>query len=121
MLKRTTLKAAIVNPLLLKGVKADITGQEFIYKGISCKIKLLGKNQFENAAAAIEAALALDVPYKAITEGIKKTCIRGRFHIANKSPLIVLDGAHNPDGVKAKGKHRGIFIRLFHSSGYGSI
>mgnify|MGYP001038489201 CR=1 FL=1 len=97
--KKNNTKADIVNPLLLKGVKADITGQEFIYKGISCKIKLLGKNQLENAAAAIEAAMALDVPYKAITEGIKKTCIRGRFHIANKSPLIVLDGAHNPDAA----------------------
>lgn len=91
--------AAIVDSKQLKAVKSHITGQEFIYKGISCKIKMLGKNQLENAAAAIEAALALNVPYEAIAEGIKKTRIKGRFHIANKSPLIILDGAHNPDAA----------------------
>lgn len=91
--------AAIVDSKQLKAVKSHITGQEFIYKGISCKIKMLGKNQLENAAAAIEAALALNVPYEAIAEGIKKTQVKGRFHIANKSPLIILDGAHNPDAA----------------------
>lgn len=92
-------RIAIVNPKQIKAVKADITGQEFIYKDISCKIKMLGKNQLENAATAIEAALALNISYEGIVNGIKKTRLKGRFHIANKSPLIILDGAHNPDAA----------------------
>lgn len=91
--------AVIVNPKELKAVKADITGQEFLYKGLAYKIKMLGKNQLENAAAAIEAAIALDIPYESIAGGIQNTALKGRFYIADKNPLIILDGAHNPDAA----------------------
>lgn len=89
----------LVSKEQLKAVKADITGQEFLYREDSYKIKMLGKNQLENAAAAIEAALALDIPYEAIARGIQRTSLKGRFHVASKTPVIILDGAHNPDAA----------------------
>lgn len=92
-------RAAVVNADKLKVVKADITGQEFLYKDMSFKIRMSGKNQLENAAAAIEAALILNMPYEGIREGIKKTKLKGRFYVADRSPLIILDGAHNPDAA----------------------
>jgi len=43
------------------------------------------------------------VPYNAVFEGIATTCFPARLEILGREPLVLLDGAHNLQGVKALG------------------
>lgn len=67
-------------------------------------LKLLGSCQPENAALAVQAASVLSRSYpiekKHIYDGIEKTRWGGRFELHSGSPDIILDGAHNPDGIR---------------------
>lgn len=68
------------------------------------EIRMLGQHQTENAALAVEAAILLAASYKIaeedIRQGLKKAYWPGRFEIVSSSPLIVLDGAHNEEGIE---------------------
>ena len=67
-------------------------------------LKMLGTCQPENAALALQAASVLSCSYpiekKHIYDGIEKTRWSGRFELHSGSPDIILDGAHNPDGIR---------------------
>lgn len=67
-------------------------------------LKMLGSCQPENAALAVQAASVLSSSYpiekKHIYDGIEKTRWGGRFELHSDSPDIILDGAHNPDGIR---------------------
>lgn len=67
-------------------------------------LKMLGSCQPENAALAVQAASVLSRNYpiekKHIYDGIEKTRWGGRFELHSGSPDIILDGAHNPDGIR---------------------
>ena len=67
-------------------------------------LKMLGSCQPENAALAVQAASVLSRSYpiekKHIYDGIEKTRWSGRFELHSGSPDIILDGAHNPDGIR---------------------
>lgn len=64
----------------------------------------LGTYQIINAVTALEAALVLEKQgYQlkdGIVSGLKKALWSGRLEIISQSPLIVIDGAHNPGAVK---------------------
>lgn len=67
-------------------------------------LKMLGSCQPENAALAVQAASVLSRSYpiekKHIYDGIEKIRWGGRFELHSGSPDIILDGAHNPDGIR---------------------
>lgn len=81
---------------------ASFEGRIQRYENI--KIPLLGKHQVINAATVIgvmEALLILgvDIPLKAIKQGIFKAEWRGRFQIINRDKTnYILDCAHNVEG-----------------------
>ena len=85
-------------------------GGDLDYHGIThnhspLKIGLLGDYQYNNAASALAAVELLiergyQVGNEAIRQGIAKVSWPGRCEIVNKSPLVVLDGAHNPVAMK---------------------
>jgi dihydrofolate synthase/folylpolyglutamate synthase len=63
-----------------------------------------GAHQADNAAAAVAAVeaffgrgLASDV----VAEAFGALRLPGRFEVVHPAPLLVLDGAHNPDGARA--------------------
>ncbi len=65
------------------------------------KISLLGQHQQTNAAVAVGIIQALrragfSVAQSAVKKGLAQTFWPLRFEIVYKNPLIVLDGAHNP-------------------------
>ena len=64
---------------------------------------LLGAHQRENAAVALgvlEAAReALGVDPEAAREGVAAARWPGRLEVVREKPLVILDGAHNPDGA----------------------
>jgi dihydrofolate synthase/folylpolyglutamate synthase len=65
-----------------------------------------GIHQVENAAAAIMVCEILKDKYnviildEAVRKGLSKCNWPGRFETLSKEPLIILDGAHNPDGIR---------------------
>lgn len=63
---------------------------------------LIGTHQRVNAACAIAAIrmAGIKVSKKAIQSGLRKVRWPGRFQVISKNPLILLDGAHNPAGIK---------------------
>ena len=68
---------------------------------------LIGEHQTENAALAVMAALYLNEHHlckldeHAIRTGLTQAYWPGRFEIVSENPLVVLDGAHNDEGITA--------------------
>ncbi len=82
--------------------------REFSYRGVAYTTGLLASYQPMNAALAIDAAHALGdacpqlgVTGDAIGEGVAAALWPGRFEAVGRSPLVVVDGAHNPQGAEA--------------------
>ncbi|MDB5084004.1 MAG: hypothetical protein JWN30_890 [Bacilli bacterium] len=71
-------------------------------------VGLLGAHQAQNAALAIRAAEVVArirpefaVSSAGIRRGISSASWPGRFEVIADHPIVILDGAHNPDGVQA--------------------
>ena len=67
-------------------------------------VALHGRHQADNASLAVTAAEAFfdaALPEDAVVEALADTTVPGRFEIVGRRPLVVLDGAHNPDGARA--------------------
>lgn len=84
--------------------------QYFSYKKYkNLEMTMLGVHQYENAAAAILAAeiflkdrgISENQTEYYIREGIRKTRWEGRMEILNTDPFLMVDGAHNGNGVAA--------------------
>lgn len=76
------------------------------YGGYDLVVPFPGLHQAYNAAVVVETALALcdrgfDIPDEAIMEGIAAARFPARIEVLSREPLVVLDGAHNPDGARA--------------------
>lgn len=80
------------------------------YNGI--RMRMLGTHQYENAAAALLAAEAYfrrDTEHgwsgeerrRFISLGIERTSWKGRMEILKEDPFLLVDGAHNSNGVEA--------------------
>ncbi|MFC7393186.1 bifunctional folylpolyglutamate synthase/dihydrofolate synthase [Scopulibacillus cellulosilyticus] len=75
------------------------------YSNLTTKMK--GFHQLINAATALMAVdylktyFALHVEEEHVIQGIKETHWPGRFEILTADPLVILDGAHNPEGMHA--------------------
>lgn len=78
----------------------------FDYKYLTdLRIRLIGRYQVDNACLAIEAAKVmndwgLNITTEHIREGLEKTVWPGRFDTISVNPRILVDGAHNPHGMK---------------------
>jgi dihydrofolate synthase/folylpolyglutamate synthase len=63
-----------------------------------------GAHQSDNAAlavAAVEAFFGRALHEDVVTEAFAGLRLPGRFEVVHRAPLLVLDGAHNPDGAAA--------------------
>ncbi|TET17073.1 MAG: bifunctional folylpolyglutamate synthase/dihydrofolate synthase [Dehalococcoidia bacterium] len=68
-------------------------------------IPLLGYYQLENAATAVAALEVLagkgfNISRDSIISGLAQVSWPGRFQILSHHPLLVVDGAHNPDSAR---------------------
>ncbi|KYD15253.1 bifunctional folylpolyglutamate synthase/dihydrofolate synthase [Saccharococcus caldoxylosilyticus] len=69
------------------------------------KITMFGAHQVQNAALAVMAAEYLRMCYSLliekehIYEGLEKAKWIGRFERVSNKPLIIIDGAHNEEGI----------------------
>jgi dihydrofolate synthase/folylpolyglutamate synthase len=67
-------------------------------------LPVYGEHQGQNLALAVAAAEAFfDRPLDpdVVASSLAELSIPGRFEILGREPLLILDGAHNPDGVAA--------------------
>ncbi|MBI2352053.1 MAG: bifunctional folylpolyglutamate synthase/dihydrofolate synthase [Deltaproteobacteria bacterium] len=84
-------------------------GGLFDYKGLNWSLKdlslaLQGRYQRGNAALVLKALEVgkKDFPVKegALREGLRTVFWPGRFEVVRRHPMVILDGAHNGEGVK---------------------
>ncbi|MDS0257983.1 dihydropteroate synthase [Haloarcula sp. S1CR25-12] len=68
---------------------------------VDTHLPLLGAHQAHNAGiAATLARQVADVSRTDIERGLRNAHWPGRFEVMGESPLVVLDGAHNPGGLE---------------------
>ena len=75
----------------------NYVGHEF-FNGL--ETRLIGRHQVSNAELAVAAAEELGIEEDAIRSGIKNAKNPGRLEIVSHNPSVVLDGAHNPHGIR---------------------
>lgn len=78
------------------------------FQWLDClEIGMIGKHQTENASLAVTAAqymnhhFAIEVSEAGIRTGLNKSFWPGRFETISENPMIIIDGAHNEEGVNA--------------------
>ncbi|MCD6452716.1 MAG: bifunctional folylpolyglutamate synthase/dihydrofolate synthase [Dehalococcoidales bacterium] len=114
---RIIKKACLQQKVRLIEVGKDITyqGIHFDYRkqllrvngrlsSYELTIPLLGDHQLENAATAVASLEVLadrgfNISRDNITDGLARVNWPGRFQILHEHPLLVVDGAHNPDSA----------------------
>lgn len=69
-------------------------------------LPLAGKHMAKNACVTLKIIEVLrekgiEIPDHAIYEGFQNTRHRGRLETVAETPLFILDGAHNEDGIRA--------------------
>lgn len=71
------------------------------FDGLTTKME--GAFQETNAAVAVAAVSSLrdtTIPYSAILSGLEKATLPGRVEQMQVEPMVLLDGAHNPDKIQ---------------------
>ena len=86
-----------------------MSGTRFRFDGHPYHLRLIGTHQAENAAMVLclierMRQNGFHIPQNAVEEGLSKAFIAGRFDVRGNNPIVVVDGAHNPDaaGVLAR-------------------
>jgi dihydrofolate synthase/folylpolyglutamate synthase len=64
-------------------------------------LPLTGRHQLYNASLALRACEIINnrIEGTAIQRGIRNVQVEGRFEIISSNPLMIIDGAHNPEAV----------------------
>ena len=109
--KQMHAKVTFVNSAGIRVLQESLNGESFSYRSSDgrwyekIEIPLLGRHQINNAALALEN-LNVIKNYYCISDfqtedGMRKTIWRGRIEILEREPMVICDGAHNPDGAKS--------------------
>ena len=86
----------------IRGTAFDIFNEYVSYCGL--RIGLLGEYQLHNAATVLLAIHALrengvEISEDAVRKGLSTTKWSGRMEVVEENPTVLLDGAHNIDGI----------------------
>ncbi len=88
----------------LDGQQVAISSENMAYGRLT--LPLLGRHQLENCAMAVAATeimaghLALDLTSVIVRDGMKAVKWPARLQVLEKSPPVILDGAHNPGAAE---------------------
>lgn len=91
----------------IKVISESLESTVFEYDGEELELHLVGEHQLENAKTALTALKALcdsgkiNVSKKALKSGVAKAVNPARLELMRKNPVVLLDGAHNPNGIEA--------------------
>ena len=84
-----------------------LEGQTFSYKGWrGLRIPLVGAYQMNNAAVVLETVEVLrqrgwNISDEAVRQGLADTRWPARFEVLRRDPVFIVDGGHNPHGIRA--------------------
>ena len=87
------------------GEKFSVKTETNTYEDV--KIKMRGNHQIKNAALAISVIDylkeqgAVKITYDEVMKGIKKSMWKGRFELIHQDPVVIVDGAHNDEGIES--------------------
>ncbi len=87
--------------------ESSVSGTVFDYPGWEdMHISLLGRYQVSNACSALTAVERLrargwNIPDSAVRAGLTKAHWPGRLELLRQEPAVIVDGAHNPQGIQA--------------------
>ena len=82
-------------------------GTRFIYRDTEMLLPLLGAHQVDNLRCVLAVIEALQNEHRRkittenIRDGLIKTKHPARFEKLSENPVVILDGAHNPNGLEA--------------------
>lgn len=96
----------VKNPDLLKILSTTLDGTEFEFDGKEYFIRLLGLYQPANAATVLAAIDVLrkhgfEISETAVKDGLSSAVWQARFEKIADNPVVLYDGGHNPQGVRA--------------------
>ncbi len=105
----------------IKVVCEDISGTTVKFDDSIVRLKMPGIHQFENFLTVVRVMelikeMGYDLLSKDMLEGIAEAICPARIQVYSKRPLVILDGAHNPESFMAlfsflkKVKCRRLFI-----------
>ena len=85
--------------------KLELGVTQFEYDDMLITLPLTGGFQIGNTLTAVEAVRSLKTRLSgippSITDGLSRAAIPCRQEVLRRSPLIMVDGAHNPQGIAA--------------------
>ena len=79
-------------------ITQDLDGQWFWFDDMKFHTRMHGAYQLENASLAI-LAMSKFVSEEAKREGLGHVMWKGRLEVLSKDPAVIIDGAHNPQGI----------------------
>ncbi|GHU81904.1 bifunctional folylpolyglutamate synthase/dihydrofolate synthase [Clostridia bacterium] len=100
----TLIKADEIN---LSITEQKITHTLLNYDNTELKLRLIGNHQVKNSKIVLATLELLRqkqgfvITNEQIADGFKNTVMPARLELLSTNPIILLDGAHNPDGMKA--------------------
>ena len=85
-------------------ISSDLSGTSFTFRGRPVKINLHGLYQTRNTATVLTACdmlrdAGLTISEEAVDAGLDAARWMARFEILSDEPLVIYDGAHNPQGI----------------------
>lgn len=101
------------NKLLIPGNvevrRMDEKSSDIVWNDVEIHIPLAGEHQIHNTQTVLETIRALELTTVAVSmedvvRGIATTTVPARFEQIGSDPIVILDGAHNPDKMKALGE-----------------
>lgn len=75
-------------------------------KQVTVRLSMHGEHQLKNMSIAFRALeelekIGFDLNWENVIPAIEKTIAPGRFERLNQTPTVIVDAAHNPDGIRA--------------------
>ena len=102
--KSNNSELVLVDKNNINNITINIGSSMFDYKEFNnIKLKMTGMHQTENASLVIESCMLLrkyfNIANDNIYNGLLNTFWPGRLEVIREEPYIILDGAHNIDGI----------------------
>lgn len=98
----------------LEGTVFSVKNKSMSLKNL--KLPLLGSYQIKNCLAVLMACFVLRekglaLSEEAIRQGLAHARWAGRMEICGKEPLVILDGAHNADGIAQLARSLSVYFK----------
>jgi dihydrofolate synthase/folylpolyglutamate synthase len=94
---------ALGRDFFIEPKEVNSTNTVFSYLGKNhysdLELSLLGRHQIDNAALSVAVAEALGIGEQELRAGLLDAKNPGRIEVLSRSPLIIADAAHNPEGI----------------------